>query len=434
MVHHSASVPHSRFALEITHPDPADTSAPLAFDNVSERALAVMRSLPEYPLGRYNGRGIVICGGGRFFASALTLIYMLRQQRCELPIELWYLGESEMSAAMREIASEYGVMCVDAYEVRKVHPMRLLNGWELKSYAVLHSSFEEVFSLDADNLPIINPEYLFHSPEYRQYGAIFWPDIHRRPKETSLVPALWEILGNKSPLGIPEFESAQMFINKAKCWRAIQFAVWLNSHSDFFYRYMYGDKETFHLAWATTRTPFGMPSFPIEHHNGCLCQHDFEGRRVFQHRHGSKFELHDNVPVAGFKLESQCLIFLARLAARWDGRMTDQVPKLDFAQFAPKAVQDAYVWLVERPRKYTRINFDTRPLQFLPNGTIGEGVALYETFWSLRHVQKPSGEEEVWLAISSSAKRTCELLLNYDGVWRGKWEHSGEMFVEIQAV
>ena len=59
-----------------------------------------------YPEGRFQGQGIVICGGGeRYFPSAWVCMNMLRDLGCELPIELWYLGDQEMSAYMIDLVT-----------------------------------------------------------------------------------------------------------------------------------------------------------------------------------------------------------------------------------------------------------------------------------------------------------------------------------------
>ena len=39
------------------------------------------------------------------------------------------------------------------------------------------TSFAEVLVLDADNLPLADPSFLFESPEYKSSGSLFWPDF-----------------------------------------------------------------------------------------------------------------------------------------------------------------------------------------------------------------------------------------------------------------
>ena len=113
----------------------------------------------------WHGRGIVICAGGsRYFPCAWVCINMLRRQGCELPIELWHLNAAEINSAMRELVEPLGVTCVNAQEVRKIHPVRTLNGWELKAFALLNSPFQEVLLLDADNVPAGRPGLFFSKP------------------------------------------------------------------------------------------------------------------------------------------------------------------------------------------------------------------------------------------------------------------------------
>ena len=118
-----------------------------------------------YPAERFKGRGIVICGGGpKYFPCIWVCLNMLRQVGCRLPVEVWYLGDEEMSQQMIALLTGRGAQCVDATRVREVSPSRILNGWELKPYAVIHSQFEEVLLLDCDNVAISNPDYLFEEP------------------------------------------------------------------------------------------------------------------------------------------------------------------------------------------------------------------------------------------------------------------------------
>lgn len=121
-----------------------------------------------YPKERFAGRGIVICGGGeKYLPSVFVLVRLLRHLRCQLPIEVWHLGREEMPDAMRSLLAEQGAVCMDGAAMRRVHPARRLGGWELKCYALLHSTFAEVLLLDADNCPVRNPEFLFRTSKLR---------------------------------------------------------------------------------------------------------------------------------------------------------------------------------------------------------------------------------------------------------------------------
>ena len=66
-------------------------------------------------------------------------------------------------------------------------------GYSFKAYALAFATtFDEVLVLDADNVPLLNPEPLFESAQYRQKGNTFWPDWWQRTK-TQAVPFALDI-------------------------------------------------------------------------------------------------------------------------------------------------------------------------------------------------------------------------------------------------
>lgn len=310
----------------------------MVMTNASRKCLAAPElKSPDFP----PGCGIVICAGGiKYFTCAWITVKMLRKLGCRLPIELWHLGPEEMTEQMRALAGHLDVTCVDAHEVRKRHPARRLHGWELKCYAILRSRFREVLLMDADNVPARNPRYLFNTPEYKETGAVFWPDIGSMGPEKEI----WKITG-VSYDGKRDFESGQILVDKKRCWKALNLAMHYNEHSDFYYQYIYGDKDTFRFAFLKTGTPFSMPERGIEFIDGTLCQHDFEGRRVFQHRIKKWSFGGKNPRTPGFLHEEACLEYLEELRARWQtGLPLAAGPK---AQLIPRILHR--IWLGPEP-------------------------------------------------------------------------------------
>ena len=274
-------------------------------------------SIKPYP-GGFQGRGIVICGGGTtHFTNAWVCIHMLRHFGCQLPIELWYLGPKEMDRTMKALVEPLGVECIDATQKRRVFPARRIKGWALKSYAILYSRFRELLFLDADNVPVSSPEYLFDTPQFRETGAIFWPD--RPVVTTRKARTIWWSCGLRRPHEA-EFESGQMVFDKERCWQPLRLAGWFNENADFYYRYLYGDKETFHLAFRKLKRPYSLIQKSLLDLSGAFCQHDFEGRRLFQHRCGEKWNLAvSNQKIKGFWFETECLEYLTKLRKVWAG-------------------------------------------------------------------------------------------------------------------
>jgi ADP-heptose:LPS heptosyltransferase len=303
--------------MAATRGNPFDKQ-PLHLSSAGAACERFIETIPAYP-ARYDGRGIVVCGGGaKYFTNFWVCVNMLRRLGCALPVQFWHLGEKEMDGRMKELVEPLGVECVDATRVRKKFPVRILRGWELKSYAILHSPFREVLLLDADNVPVVKPDFLFTTPEYVATGAIFWPDFMRGKDKHNL--AMWRSFGLRVPAEL-EFESGQIVVDKRRCWQALCLSLWINENSDFFYRYLHGDKETFHLAFRKLKMSYSLIQTPIHPLEGVMCQHDFHGRRIFQHRNLEKWDLLFNKQIKGFRLEKECFDYISDLRRAWDGRI-----------------------------------------------------------------------------------------------------------------
>ena len=293
---------------------------PLTIHNAGMACDQSVSSIKSYSEERFDGRGVVICGGGiRYFTNAWVCIQMLRHVGCRLPIQLWHLGSTELDEKMHALLRPLNVECIDALSVRKSFPARILNGWELKPYSIIHSRFSEILFLDADNVPVTNPEFLFETTQFKTTGAIFWPD-YDYPR-TAKKAAIWRSCGLREPRE-NEFETGQIVLDKRRCWRGLCLTMWFNEHSDFYYRYLYGDKEMFHMAFRKMRKSYSFVPAPIHRLQDTMCQHDFHDRRIFQHRNTDKWDFFlQNKQVKDFWFEKECRQFITRLQGLWDGRI-----------------------------------------------------------------------------------------------------------------
>lgn len=374
-----------------------------------------------YPKERFAGRGIVICGGGeKYFPCVYVLVRLLRMVGCALPIEVWHLGEREMSQAMRGLLIEHQVECVDAQAVRRLHPARRLGGWELKCYALLHSRFAEVLLLDADNCPVRDPSFLFEAAEYRGEGAVFWPDFWRFTREQ----AVWAAAGLE-PREAWQFESGQMVVDKARCWRALHVAMHLNEYSDWWYRLVHGDKDTFQIGWRKAGQSFVLVSYPVRALDGVMLQHDFAGALLFQHRNFAKWTLVGNRRIPGFRHERECLGFIDELRAQWN-QCPPGVRRYSDGGKSPAERKTAQ-GLMDRHWEYHRVGFDRRAITFLPDGRVGDGAAGCEVFWEVRSV---GGRMQ--LEVFSAQWRTFTVWQDGRGGWEGRWERFEGMRVELR--
>jgi len=369
-----------------------------------------------YPDKSMRGRGIVLCGGGDYFACVWVCVTMLRSLGCTLPIELWYRGPREISGEMIALMQQLDVMCVDAYAVAQQYPVRRLDGWELKPYAIAQSSFEEVLYLDSDNVPLRDPEFLFETDVYLEHGALFWPDRYSGPGtgQEWLKRDAWELCGVPCRLEA-EIEAGQLLINKRRCWRALSLALHLNEYSDFYYAYFYGDKDTFHLAWHRAGCVYGLaPRSPATLGNSeAIVQFDLEGQPLFQHRNGAKWSLaRPNPQVRGFQCEAECLQMLEILRTTW--QTSTRTYPADFSSNE----QEWYTRLCGIGFfSYLLEGHTARTIQLLPDLTIGQGAAVMELRWMI----EADKDELPLLSLRNANAPTCFLRPSSDGAWRGRW-------------
>ena len=376
-----------------------------------------LANLPECP-NHFHGRGIVICAGGiRLFTNAWVCIKILREHGCDLPIQLWYLGEGEMDQAMREIVAEHNVECVDARAIGAIESTRKLNGWELKPFAMLHCPFHEVMLLDADNVPTENPEYLFETDLFQQHGAIFWPDYGR------LEPfrQIWNAC-EVEYVDEPEFESGQILVDKTRCWEALNLTSHYNQHSDFYYLHIHGDKETFHLAFRRVEKSYAMPDRGIYSLDATMCQHDFEGKRIFQHRNMDKWRLDGtNRQIDGFLHEDTCREYLAELRTKWTGQILWNEPMSTMESHLVAS-------LAGRRYEYERVGYDIRTIELQQDRTVGEGSADMERMWTVT-----MENNSPMIVIHGKDGPTCSLRPR-NGSWYGQWFRFEQMPIKLTPI
>lgn len=388
-------------------------------DNARERVDQFVNSIRGATPPRFSvDRGVVIAAGGAvMLARAYVCVKTIREIAGDrdLPIQVWYLGDQERCNSMFGLLSGLGVDLIDATQVNSSlnckHPR--LGGWELKAFSMVHCPFRNVVSLDSDNTVIRSLGSLLDSVEFARYGAMFWPDYGRLAKNRKC----WKVFGGIEYRDEPEFESGQMIVDKERCWRELLLSNWYNEQSDFFYRHVHGDKDTFHLAWRKLGKQYYMCPFPIDSLNGVMCQHGPDGARHFQHRNSHKLQFVSNVRVAGFLYEQQCLDWMdeARGAVMIDCEITESDRK--------EMQQMEGVRL-----RYIRVGYDQRILEFKRGGEFGKGGDRCERVWLISHGSLHIYDEGMVL--------TCKLQRSSENglAWYGKWENHERMPIRLEVI
>lgn len=269
----------------------------------------LLASCPPYP-GGFSGRGVVISAGGRLLPGAYVAVRSLRLFGCQLPIEIWYLGERELpSTSVRGLFERQGVSFVDSLHVAHRHGVKVDGGWQNKPFAILRSRFKEVLLLDADNMVLQNPARLF--TDYKATGAMLWPDFLFGPgSQYGIKPGAWKLLGLERRDGA-EIESGQLLFDKERCWKALVVALHMNEHSNYFYRLCYGDKDTFTLAFALTRTPCTVVyRRPMRGDRAVRIHFAPDGSELFQHCRKWRMPAASNGSLPSSRLEPECFEWL----------------------------------------------------------------------------------------------------------------------------
>jgi hypothetical protein len=161
-------------------------------------------------------------------------------------------------------------------------------GWQSKCRSILESSFDEVLWLDADCFPRVNPEFLFDSAFFKEYRAIFWNDLgdweeHRK----AVLSRVFQI--RRCRISGMQFEAGQLLVSKNDCWRALNLCNLYNQHSDFVYKVVFGDKDTFQFAFWKTHTPYYLVPHRTQGGPGILTQFAPDGSKLFCHATQSKW-------------------------------------------------------------------------------------------------------------------------------------------------
>ena len=162
----------------------------------------ILKSLPiDEKCTYFEGSGYVFIGGGIYTWYSLLSIISLRKTGSVLPIELIIPHPTDRdslicAAILPRVFNTKCVLMEDKYskETIKKLPIR---GYQIKSMAILASSFENVMYLDSDVFTVENPDLLFTSELFKQYGMITWPDFWRRTTSPLLYDTLNIQVGDK---------------------------------------------------------------------------------------------------------------------------------------------------------------------------------------------------------------------------------------------
>lgn len=244
---------------------PADVAS-LAASHHSLLSLlqAPQARLPALARVLYTGTGVVMVAGGEYWGPALIGLRMLRRSGCQLPAEIFVGTTAEYEPALcASVLPELGASCVvlPAFLSPPLSPD--VTHYQLKSLAILFSSFRRVLYLDSDSIPLLDPTPLFENPPFAASGLVLWPDFWTATEDPVFYYNI-SGLGHFPPdLPPTSSEAGQMLVDKAGHLDTLLLAAYYNIFGpDWFYPLLsqgalgQGDKETFLAAAVVLGRPW----------------------------------------------------------------------------------------------------------------------------------------------------------------------------------
>lgn len=212
---------------------------------------------------RFEGRGIVIVAGNeKSLKRVKVILEQLKRLGSQLPIELNFWGDELTPEAQKTMSSMwpkmyYNDLSAPTNIIKSNNDNRYHINYHLKTAAILNSRFAEPLLLDSDNIPVVDPESLYETDVYKEFGTLFWPDIARSRQNNPM----WAITNTPCRMDEYEQESGQVIIDKRKFFYHLQLAAWFNNvHGIYYNEFLLGDKDLFRFAWHALKTKYGHPA------------------------------------------------------------------------------------------------------------------------------------------------------------------------------
>jgi hypothetical protein len=188
---------------------------------------ALARRLPY----KKRTRGVVMTAGEKYINVLMVSLRMLRRVGSELPVEVYFDKRTVATtgvclAQMAELNAE----CRFFSEVWQEVHMTELKSFQLKVFALLFSTFEDVLFLDADALAVKNPDQLLSAEPFSNTGLVTWPDFW----SSSTSPSFWDVAGVDEGVGKKEdsarasTESGVLLLSKWKHAGTLLLATYYN--------------------------------------------------------------------------------------------------------------------------------------------------------------------------------------------------------------
>lgn len=121
--------------------------------------------------------GIVSSAGGDYLPTFLVSLLLLRRTGSTLPVELFMKDQTEYEPEICEtVLPRLGAKCLVLSDIladqENMQSMPEIEGFQIKSFAMLFSSFESILWLDADCVALYDPVSILNSEPFKSTGFV----------------------------------------------------------------------------------------------------------------------------------------------------------------------------------------------------------------------------------------------------------------------
>lgn len=224
--------------------------------------------------------GIVSSAGGDYLPTFLVSLLFLRRTGSTLPVEVFMKDWTEYEPEICEtVLPRLGANCLVLSDVlagqdfaaqENLQSLSEIEGFQIKSFAMLFSSFEEFLWLDADCVALYDPRSLFNSEPFTSTGFVTWPDFW----VNSAAPVYFDISRQAEPLSTTRqaTEAGILLVSKETHFSTLILAVYYNYYGPDYYYILLGqdapgtgDKDTFlHAATALNQTFYAVSETAVD--------------------------------------------------------------------------------------------------------------------------------------------------------------------------
>ena len=234
--------------------------------------------------------GIVTTAGGKYLPVAVISIRMLRRTGSKLPVEVVLTSNKEYEQHVCEvILPSLNARCIVLENYFQLtRPKNEISKYQIKIFAMILSSFENLIFLDADCFPVADPQALLHAEPYTSKGIITWPDFWI----STASDYYYEIAAQDPPAHFTRAssESGEILVSKKTHAVALVLATYYNYYGpDFYYPLLSqgglgeGDKETFLSATLALGLPFYAVTSPVRALGNLNKEGKFQGSAMVQY-------------------------------------------------------------------------------------------------------------------------------------------------------